>query len=130
MQELLYVAWRALPRYDSSRASLRTYTERVIANRFVSLLRARRRELRLVPLEGQHLATRDGIPMVEFRNDLQRVVDSLAQRDRRLVLRLMELSPTEASRGLGIARSTVYTRIRCIRVVFQEAGLGPRGVVQ
>lgn len=129
-QEMVLGVWRALPRYDPSRASLRTFIERVIANRFASLLRARRRQLKVESFEGQNLGTRDGIPALEFRTDVQRVVGSLAERDRRLVLRMMAHSPTEASRSLGISRSTVYARIRRIRFVFQEAGLGPRGVVQ
>jgi RNA polymerase sigma-70 factor (ECF subfamily) len=125
-QEALMGVWRALPRYDPSRASLRTFIERVIANRFASLLRARRRQPKVESLEGQYLGTRDGIPMVEFRNDLQRVVDSLPERDRRLIPCLMEYNPTEASRSLGIARSTVYERIRRIRMAFVGAGLSPQ----
>ncbi|MBM3745717.1 MAG: sigma-70 family RNA polymerase sigma factor [Acidobacteria bacterium] len=125
-QEALMAVWRALPQYDPSRACLRTFIERVIASRFASLLRARRRQLTLVPLDGQHLVTRDGIPVVEFRNDLQRVVGSLAERDRRLTLRLMEHTPTETSRSLGIARSTVYEHLRRIRTAFVDAGLGPQ----
>lgn len=126
-QEALIRMWRALPHYDPTRASLRTFMERVIANRLASLLRARRRQLRPVPLHGQCLATRDGIPMVEFRSDLRRVEGSLAKRDRRLLLLLMEYTPTEASRELGVARSTIYMSIRRIRAVLQAAGLGPRG---
>ncbi len=126
-QEALMWVWRALPHYDPSRSSLRTFIERVIANRFASLLRARRRQLRLVPLEDQHLATRDGIPMVEFRSDLQRVEGSLPECDRRLLPLLMEYNPTDASRELGIARSTVYQRIRRIRAAFADAGFGWEG---
>jgi RNA polymerase sigma factor (sigma-70 family) len=125
-QEALTAAWQALPRYDPARASIRTYVERVIATRFASLWRARRCRPRLEPLEEHHSIGLGEIPMVEFRTDFHRVSASLAERDRRLATFLMDHSPTEASRALGISRSTVYEGIRRIRIAFEDAGLGPR----
>ncbi len=126
-QEALVAVWRALPHYDPSRASLRTFVERVIATRFASLMRSRRRQPSFVPLEGHQPVGLDGIPVLEFRTDFQLVSESLAERDRRLATLLLDHSPTEASRVLRISRSTVYEGIRRIRTAFENAGFGPRG---
>jgi DNA-directed RNA polymerase specialized sigma24 family protein len=52
-QEALLAVWRALPHYNPSRASLRTFVERVAANRIASLLRSLHNSgrFREVPLE-------------------------------------------------------------------------------
>jgi RNA polymerase sigma-70 factor (ECF subfamily) len=126
-QEALTAVWRALPRYDPSRASLRTFVERVVTTRFASLLRARRSRPKLEPLEEYHSVGLDGIPVVEFRTDFHRVSTSLAEHDRRLATLLLDHSPTEASRVLRISRSSVYDRIHRIRIAFEDAGFGPRG---
>lgn len=125
-QEGLVAVWRALPRYDPSRASLRTFVERVLTTRFASLVRSRRRRRKLEPLVEHHSVGLDGIPGVEFRTDFHRVSASLAERDRRLATLLLDHSPTEASRVLHISRSTVYERIRRIRTAFEDAGFGRR----
>jgi len=125
-QEALLAVWRALQCFDPSRAGLRTFVERVVAARFASLMRARRWLPTLEPIEEHHLVGLDGIPATEFRMDLQCVCASLDGLDRRLALLLAEHSPTEASRALGISRSTAYERIRRIRSAFDEAGFGPR----
>jgi DNA-directed RNA polymerase specialized sigma24 family protein len=125
-QESLVAVWRALPHYDPSRASLRTFVERVVATRFASLMRVWRRQPALVPLEGHQPVGLDGIPVLEFRTDFQLVSESLAERDRRLATLLLDHSPTEASRALHISRSTVYQGIRRIRAAFEKAGFRPR----
>ena len=125
-QEALAAVWQALKHFDSSRAALRTFVEKVVATRLASLMRARRRQPTLEPIEEHHLVGLDGIPAAEFRMDFQRVSASLAEPDRHLAAILLDHSPTEASRALGVSRSTVYERIRRIRVVFEMAGLGPR----
>ena len=125
-QEALVAVWRALPHYDPLRASLRTFVERVVATRLVSLMRARRRQLTLEPLKDYQPVGLDGIPVLEFQADFQRVSTSLAERDRRLATLLVDHSPTEASRVLSISRSTVYEGIRRIRIAFEDAGFGTR----
>ena len=125
-QEALVAVWRALTLFDPLRASLRTFVERVVATRFASVMRGRRRQPTLEPLESYQPVGLDGIPALEFHTDFQRVSASLAERDRRLANLLVDHSPTETSRALGISRSTVYEGIRRIRIAFEEAGLGPR----
>jgi RNA polymerase sigma factor (sigma-70 family) len=128
IQELLIAAWRALPRFDSARGSLRTYIERVVANRCTSLARSRRQSM-VEPLEThQHcLSTLDGIPGLERRLDVQGVLDSLAASDRELALALSEYNVAEAARKLHRSRSTLYPRISAIRSRFEAAGFGPGG---
>ena len=46
-QEALVAVWKSLPNYDPLRASLRTFAERVVATRFVSLMRARQGQPKL-----------------------------------------------------------------------------------
>ena len=45
--------------------------------------------------------------------------------DRKFARLLMELTPTEISRTLGITRSTVYERMHRLRNHLTAAGLGP-----
>lgn len=125
-QEALIAVWQAMPHYDASRASLRTFVERVIATRFASLMRVRRWRPTFEPVKEQHMVGLDGIPLLEFRTDFQRVSASLAERDRSLAELLVDHSPTEASRVLRVSRSTVYEGIRRIRIAFADAGFGPR----
>ncbi len=125
-QEALLAVWRALQSFDPSRASLRTFIERVVAARFTSLMRARRFWPTAEPIEEHHQIGLDGIPTVEFHMDLQWACAGLNEADRRLAMLLSDLSPTEARRALGISRSTVYEGIRRIRGAFVDARYGLR----
>jgi RNA polymerase sigma-70 factor (ECF subfamily) len=124
-QEALLGLFLALPRYDASRASLRTYIERVAEKRFATLLRRRRAELVVERLDGHRIATADGIPSVQLRVDFERVLDPLDASARELALLLIDHRPAEISHILGTARSTVYARIARLRQAFLAAGYGP-----
>jgi len=124
-QEALLGLWMALPHYDASRASLRTFLERVADKRFATLMRRRRGPLTVERLDGHRFATPDGIPAVQFHVDFERVLAPLGDPDRTLALLLIDHGPTEISRMLGIARSTVYARIARLRCAFREAGYDP-----
>jgi len=126
-QELLVAVWRALPRYDATRASLRAYIERVVATQFTSLMRSRSRQPRLESTEVHQPVGLDGIPAIERRIDIERASACLPDRDRRLAALFVDHTPTEASRALRISRSTVYEGSGRIRVAFTAAGLAPRG---
>ena len=126
-QEALVAVWRALPRYDPARASLRTFVEVVVASRLASLMRAHHRHPAPVQLEEYHQADGDQIPAIEFGMDFRFVSASLAELDRHLVAVLLDHSPTEASRALRVSRSTVYEGIHRIRATFANAGFGRRG---
>jgi len=124
-QEALVGLWMALRHYDASRSSLRTFLERVADKRFASLLRRRRNSLVTDRLGDRQLATADGIPAVQFHVDFERVLAPLGDSDRVLAVLLADHGPTEISRMLGIARSTVYARIARLRRAFRAAGYGP-----
>jgi RNA polymerase sigma-70 factor (ECF subfamily) len=124
-QQALLGLWMALRHYDASRASLRTFLERVADKRFASLLRRRQSPVVIDRLDGHRFATPDGIPAVQFNVDFERVLSPLGDSDRKLALLLIDHGPTEISRMLGIARSTVYARMARIRRAFREAGYGP-----
>jgi RNA polymerase sigma-70 factor (ECF subfamily) len=124
-QEMLMTVWWALRRFDPSRAALRTFVEMVVAMRLLSLLRAGRFRPKLEPLGEYQSMSMDGGPDIEFRIALDRAFASLPGPDRRLAALLTDLSPTEASRALGISRAAVYRAIDRIRPAFAKAGLGP-----
>lgn len=125
-QEALLGLFLALPRYDASRAGLRTFVERVADKRFATLLRRRRADL-VERLDGHRIATADGIPAVQLRVDFERVMAPLLASDRALAFLLIDHRPAEISELLGIARSTVYARIARLRRAFLAAGYGPAG---
>jgi RNA polymerase sigma factor (sigma-70 family) len=124
-QQALLGLWMALRHYDASRASLRTFLERVADKRFASLLRRRRGPLTVERLDGHRFATPDGIPAVLLHVDFERVLAQLTEADRTLARLLIDHGPTEISRMLGIARSTVHARMARLRRAFREAGYGP-----
>jgi RNA polymerase sigma-70 factor (ECF subfamily) len=124
-QEAFLGLWTALRRYDASRASLRTFLERVADKRFASLMRRRRSPVLIERFVGHRFATPNGIPAVQLHVDFERVLAPLGDPDRKLALLLIDHGPTEISRMLGIARSTVYARMARIRRAFLEAGYGP-----
>jgi RNA polymerase sigma-70 factor (ECF subfamily) len=124
-QEAFLGLWTALPHYDASRASLRTFLEHVADKRFASLLRRRRSPYVIERFDGHRFATPDGIPAVQFHVDFERVLAPLGDPDRKLALLLIDHGPTEISRMLGVARSTVYARMARLRRAFREAGYGP-----
>src|SRR5579885_3845737 len=82
-QEALLGLWMALRHYDASRASLRTFLERVADKRFATLMRRRRGPLTVERLDGHRFATPDGIPAVQFHVDFERVLAPLGDPDRK-----------------------------------------------
>jgi RNA polymerase sigma-70 factor (ECF subfamily) len=123
-QEALLGLWIALRRYDPSRASLRTFVERVTDNRFASRMR-RRDHLVVEQLDGHPFPTPDGIPAIQFHVDFERILSCLREADRAVARLLLDHSPSEITKTLGVARSTVYARIARLRRAFAEAGYGP-----
>ena len=127
-QEGILACWQAIGVFDPRRASLRTFFERVVAARMVTLHRARACRPRLQPIEDDEFqAPHTWANEIEFRSDVERVLSALPDTDRQLALALIDHTPTEVTRLLGIARSTVYERLRHIRIAFADAGFRPEG---
>jgi RNA polymerase sigma-70 factor (ECF subfamily) len=129
-QQVMIAVWLATSCYDPSRASLRTFVERVAANRIVSLLRSVRHSgrSREVPLEkASALAAPDGRD--ELRADVRRVLAGVSEFDRRIARSLTYRSTAETSRSMGVSRAKVYRAIGRLRVAFTVAGFADcRGV--
>lgn len=127
-QEGLTACWRALPQFDPARASLRTFVERVIASRIASLVRAARRSPSSVSLKAAGPQPVDSAAdEQELYADVERVSSAFERHDRQLILLLLEHSPAEAGRMLGLPRSTVHDRILRLRRRFVAAGFVPNG---
>lgn len=126
-QEAVVACFRALPRFDPGRASLRTFIERVVATRLASVIRRTRRHSPLVPVDAlSRFAVIGDDGRREVRMSIDGVLESLRDEDRELAGLLLEVSPAEASRELGIPRSTIHDRIQLLRQRFTQAGLDIR----
>jgi RNA polymerase sigma factor (sigma-70 family) len=119
-QEALVAVWRAVNRFDPARASLRTFVERVTANRITSLLRSTssRREMDLQ--SACRLTILDY--RTELRLDVGRVLRGVSMLDRRVAHHLAHYSTVEASRSLGLSRAKVYRSIGRLRDAFAAGG--------
>ena len=127
-QEGLTACWRALPHFDPNRGSLRTFVEHVVAARLASLIRSANRGPAMQPLDSASRCHVDPcVGTMGLHADVWRLLNLLSDGDRRLVLLLMEYTPSEVSRMLSIARSTVYERIQRLRRTFADAGLASEG---
>jgi RNA polymerase sigma factor (sigma-70 family) len=112
-QEAVAACWRALGNFDPTRASLATYVECVIATRIASIVRAGRRVRAHQPLAlASERRANDVFEHCGLRIDIERLLSLRSDEERRLTSLLMEHTPSEASRMLGVARSTIYARIQ------------------
>ncbi len=115
-QEGLIACWRALPKYDPARASLRTFVERVVAARLASVLRSGRRKPADMPLSAAAGLSQPGCQeMIDAQWDLDRRLARLCPADRQLAGLLFEHSRRDAGRMLGRSQSTIHTRILRLR---------------
>ena len=122
-QDALAAVLAALDRYDESRASLRTFVERVASNGVASTLR-RVRAARRTSVDYWPAAEPPRLSLIiELRLDMNRVLRTLERTDRAVARLLEEYRPAEIARALGISRAAVYRSIDRIREAFIEAGL-------
>ena len=127
VQECLMACWSAWRQFDPHRSGARTYCERVITNRLVSVHRARCRRPCSAALEG-HLAEDDrGLWRFELRADVVRALAAVGCEDRIVASALAESSPSQTSRALGLSRPAIYRAIARLRQAFIAAGLQPKG---
>jgi RNA polymerase sigma factor (sigma-70 family) len=127
-QEGLTACWRALPKFDPGRASLRTFIERVVASHITSLLRSARRSPAFLPLsDAQPPLIQSEARAQEFQADFERLSAAFGCPDRQLVLLLLEHSPAEVGRMMGIPPTTIHGRLVRLRRTFTEAGMALNG---
>ena len=125
-QEAVVACWLAMANFDARRASLPTFIECVVASRMASVVRATHHLRALRSLDrAADLCAASMFSGHELRIDIERLLEDCSDSERRLARLLTEYSPTQASRILGVARSTVYERIRGLRMRFAPAG--PKG---
>ena len=129
-QEALLELWRKRPAYDAQRGSWRTFSERVVANRMTSLVRAMRSErsgqFREDPIENVLSLAAPG-EHGDLRADVSRVLAGMSPFERSVARSLIGYSAIETSHRLGVSRATVYRAIGRLRAAFTKAGLSPRG---
>jgi len=129
-QEALLELWRKHQAYDPRRGSWRTFSERVVANRMTSLVRAMRSErsgqFREEPIENLLGLAAPNI-RTDLRADVSRVLAGLSPFDRNVALCLIGHSAIETTQCLGVSRATVYRAIGRLRTAFTKAGLSPWG---
>lgn len=120
-QEGVIACWRALPKYDPARASLRTFVERVVAARLASVIRSGRRRPAPLPLSAARSLTLSGAQgQIDLQVDMERSRAQLRPVDRELAGLLMEHSRSDAGRSLGRSKSAVHSRIVRLRGHFQD----------
>ena len=129
-QEALLELWRKRPAYDAQRGSWRTFCERVVANRMISLVRSlyseRSGHFREDPLEDVAGSAATRTP-VELQADVSRILSGASPFDQRVAACLIGHSAIETSAKLGVSRATVYRSIGRLKAAFIEAGLSPQG---
>ena len=143
-QELMLHAHRRLGSYDPGRASLWTFTDRVLSNCVVNLTRAAGATSRgghtvnislddpSAGSDGEAVADMAGdahpvdlgwCDQIHLRRDLDRVLQSLPQHLQDCCHWLAAGSVTEAARRSGLARGSIYSRIATLKRAFAAAGL-------
>jgi DNA-directed RNA polymerase specialized sigma24 family protein len=124
---LLLIAWRRFDKFDSSRASMRTFLSRLMDSELSSILRASGRTLHAEPLPDSvpAIAAQDDAVRGEFWIDLGRALAQLSPEVRETAFLLSWLPPAKAGRALGCSRGTVWARIRQMRDALLAVGIGP-----
>ena len=150
-QELMLHVHRRLPDFDQKRASLTTFVDRIVRNHAATLIKVAKAEKRgsktetvwlnePVVIDTQHepferseligdehcLGRTPVLPRDEqimLRQDLTRVLQSLPAPVQDVFHWLAHSSISEASRGLGISRASLYDRLIPARTRCAATGL-------
>ena len=114
------------PKFDSQRASVRTFASRVMDAELTSILR-----YHLAPSRReQDIPVADSAPSSaargRFRVDLERALAPLPSAVQETALALFWYSTVETAEALGCSRQIVQVRKRQIREALDAAGIGPR----
>ena len=66
----------------------------------------------------------DGLARVELKMDVEVVLEHMPTRLQKVCRLLMEMSPTEAAKALGIHRNSIYRLIAQVRAYFMDPRMG------
>lgn len=121
-QEALVKVYTAITRFDRSRASLRTFVERIVATSITSVFRRNRAGKRTKRLDYEPVDSLQLLVKTELRLDIQQVLGKLRPRDRKVARLLVEHCPAEVARRLHISRAAVYRCIKRIRTLLKGGG--------
>jgi len=145
VQEVVTRVLEQLPRFDATRASLRTFQSRLIERAYVSYLRhlraAKRGNGRTRHMQSsfgrsfvdrvdsaQHLRAqgkrvRSQIELSDLSLDLETATAGLDPQQQRLCTRIKHKPVAEIAQEDGVARGTIYRRLRPIRQLLEDARL-------
>jgi len=153
VQDITLDVLERLPKYDASRASLRTFIDRITTHKIANIIRDRRRLKRdysciawsldeEVRTDDGHAARRgDGISQddceremgtasrpaierIDLCMDIARVFNGLPPNLQLIAVLLMETSKSETAEVLGVPRGTFYGReLTQLRAMFKDKGL-------
>ena len=140
VQELVTRVLEQLPQFDETRATLRTYQNRLIERALIDHLRreeaakrgrrsTRRAAHRLGELaDGQgdcrrRNGSRSQIERCDLEMDLESATAVLEPEQQQLCNQIKRKPITEVADDEGVVRGTIYRRLRPIREVFDSLGL-------
>lgn len=143
-QDLQVDLLERMPKYDSSKADLCRFVKKLIRNRISKLLRERLAKKRgnghsimslnemLGASEGNDVELSETISdprdpdgrIAERQAIVSEVIEHLPPELRELCELLKTLSVSEAAAILKTDRANLYRRIRCLREIFSDEGLG------
>jgi RNA polymerase sigma factor (sigma-70 family) len=122
-QEALLHLWQSLSSFDLSRGSVRTFAEHVVARHVTSSVRAcRSRRRDPVPIRAR--TTPLWPEQADLGIDVRKRLLILDPEDRMIAKLLMDSSPTEIGKLLGVSRGTVYRSVDRIRNVLKDFATG------
>ena len=151
-QDLFLRVFQSLSKFDSRRGTTKTFINRVLNNRLIQILDKRMtvkcgfgkctRSLDeyVASLDGESIDLADTIdreayllhtgmqrrPSIdecELRIEIERVISTLEPELRDMCNRLRTKSMSQISRDMGVPRRSLYSAIRKLRCIFEEAGL-------
>jgi RNA polymerase sigma factor (sigma-70 family) len=123
-QEVLLELFRALSHFDSRLSALRTFVDRVIARKAISVIRRiiaeKRRPTAGMPTPAATITNSD----IRVHVEIQRAVTVLSAFDRKIAhLLLGGERPVDIARELNTSRAAVYRGIDRIRDALRRRGL-------
>jgi len=118
LQETMWQAWRLAPRYDASRASVRTWLHLILRSRVLDWRRRQSRQPVQAALEAAaevgDPAAGSAVSQAADREDLARAQTALTASERQAIhlTYYRGLSQSEAATAVGVPLGTMKSRVR------------------